>query len=314
MQAVVQAIVPIATGILQLRLKPEAGSGPIESTPGAHIDLHLPNGLVRQYSLTNPCASETLDVAVNLDAQSRGGSACVHADLKPGDRIQIGSPRNNFPLDETASHSIFIAGGIGITPIFAMVHRLAELGHPWTLFHCTRTPDRTPFVTELLDLAVRSNGTLIHVHDGIPGIRPLDVEAVVEAAGPETHFYCCGPKPLMAAFERATAHLPPDRVHVEHFSNDAVQADGAEFDLICARSGLTVTVPAGRSILETLEAQGLAPLCSCREGICGTCETAVLAGEPDHRDLVLSPDERARNSTMMICVSRAKGPSLTLDI
>ncbi|MFE0018648.1 PDR/VanB family oxidoreductase [Mesorhizobium sp. NPDC059054] len=314
MQVVIQAVVPVATGIVQLSLKPEAKDRPITVTPGAHIDLHLPNGLVRQYSLINSRASETLEVAVNLDPQSRGGSICVHKDLRQGDRIEIGQPRNHFPLNETAAHSVFIAGGIGVTPIFAMVERLAELGRSWMLFHCTRTPDRTPFAVELRDLATRSQGAVIHVHDGVPGIRPLDVTAVVQAASADTHFYCCGPKPLMTAFESATAGLPPHRVHVEYFSNDEAQHEGTEFELICARSGLAVKIPVGHSILETLETMGLTPLCSCREGICGTCETAVLEGTPDHRDLVLTPDERASNTSMMICVSRAKSRSLTLDI
>lgn len=314
MQAVIEAIRPVATGIVQLSLKPEAASQTLEVTPGAHIDLHLPNGLVRQYSLINPAAGETLDVAVNLDPHSRGGSRCVHQDLKAGDRIEISPPRNNFPLDESAHQSIFIAGGIGITPILAMVRRLSELRRAWTLYHCARTPERTPFMAELRILAARVGASLVHVHDGMPGIAPLDIAAVVDAAQDDAQFYCCGPKPLMAAFEAATAKLPPARVHVEYFANDAVRAKGHEFELVCARSGMTLTIPAGCSVLEALEARGMAPLCSCREGVCGTCETAILAGEADHRDLVLSPDERASNATMMICVSRAKTPSLTLDL
>ncbi|MGI6853799.1 PDR/VanB family oxidoreductase [Mesorhizobium sp. 1B3] len=314
MQANVQAIARIADGIVHIRLKPDTGQGAPESTPGSHIDLHLPNGLVRQYSLLTPQRGETIDIAVNLDPQSRGGSAYVHQVLKVGDKLEISHPRNHFPLTEHAEQSIFIAGGIGITPIHAMVHRLTKLGRRWVLYHCTRTPERTPFATELRELAAASQGSIIHVHDGVPGIRPLDVSAIIEAADETTHFYCCGPTPLMASFEAATANIPPHRVHVEYFVNEEAQAAGSEFELVCARSGKRVTIPSDRSILETLEAQGLAPLCSCREGTCGTCETAVLQGEPDHRDRVLTPDERASNSTMMICVSRAKGSSITLDI
>ncbi len=314
MQAIVQAITPVATGIVQLSLKPEASLNSGDIGPGAHIDLHLPNGLVRQYSLLAPACPGLLEVAVNLDPKSRGGSASVHRDLKPGDRIEIGAPRNHFPLFEAAPHSVLIAGGIGITPIFAMVGRLAELGAGWTLYHCARTPDRTPYMAELRDLAKRSGGVLVHVHDGVAGVMPLDLAAVVEGAPAGSHFYCCGPSPLMAAFAAATGRLPPERIHVEYFANDGAAATGEAFELICARSGRTLRVPADRSILEALEAEGLAPLCSCREGICGTCETAILAGEPEHRDLVLTPDERAGNATMMICVSRARSASLTLDI
>ena len=316
MQAVIQAITQVATGIVQLSLRPESDVALSDLTPGAHLDLHLPNGLIRQYSLLNPGPSDMLEVAVNLDPNSRGGSACVHHDLKAGDRIEISAPRNHFPLAKAAPHSIFIAGGIGITPIFAMVHHLAALGQSWTLYHCARSPERTPYMVELRHLAAQSGGTLVHIHDGIAGIAPLDIAAVVAAAPEGTHFYCCGPQPLMAAFDRATATLPPDHVHVEYFANATTPDAGAgeAFDLICARSGITIPVAAGMSILQALESQGLAPLCSCREGICGTCETAILQGEPDHRDLVLSPDERASNATMMICVSRAKSASLTLDL
>ena len=287
-----------------------------EFGPGAHIDLHLPNGLIRQYSLLNAAHGDTLEVAVNLDPNSRGGSASVHRDLKPGDRIEIQGPRNHFPLAEDAPHSVLIAGGIGITPVHAMVHRLSELGRGWTLYHCARAPDRTPYMTELRALAARSGGMLVHVHDGVAGIRPLDLAAVVAGYPADTHFYCCGPGPLMAGFATATAGLPAAQVHVEYFSNTVTASDtkAEAFEVICNRSGKTVQVPADRSILEVLEAEGLTPLCSCREGICGTCETAVMAGEPDHRDLVLTADERASNATMMICISRAKSASLTLDI
>lgn len=314
MQAVIQAITSVATGIVQLSLMPADGAVIPVVKPGAHIDLYLPNGLVRQYSLLNHGPTDTLKVAVNLDPKSRGGSACVHRDLRPGDRIEIGLPRNNFPLVGSAPHSVFIAGGIGITPIYAMVHRLSELGQGWTLYHCARSPDRTPYMAELRSLAARGGGTLVHVHDGIAGIAPLDIPAVVAGAEPGAHFYCCGPKPLMEAFEAATAKLPAERVHVEYFANAAAQDEGYGFELICARSNLTLQIPSGTSILQALEAQGIAPLCSCREGVCGTCETTILAGEADHRDLVLCPDERASNATMMICVSRAKSASLTLDI
>lgn len=317
MQATVTSVVPVASGIVQLSLTPDASAPAADAAPGAHIDLHLPNGLIRQYSLLGGSTPEQFNVAVNLDPNSRGGSAAVHQLLKAGDRLTISAPRNHFPLCETAAHSVLVAGGIGVTPIHAMVHRLAELGRGWTLYHCARSPDRTPYMAELRELATRSGGTLVHIHDGIAGVRPLDLAAVVAATPQGAHFYCCGPAPLMAAFADATATLPAEHVHVEYFAAPAVgtAADAAEaFELVLARSGKVLQIPAERSILEVLEDEGLAPLCSCREGICGTCETAILKGEPDHRDLVLTPDERAANATMMICVSRARSASLTLDI
>lgn len=317
MQATVTSVVPVASGILQLSLTPDAGGPAGDAAPGAHIDLHLPNGLIRQYSLLGSSTAERFDVAVNLDPASRGGSAAVHQILKAGDRLVISAPRNHFPLCETAPHSVLVAGGIGVTPIHAMAHRLAELGRGWTLYHCARSPERTPYMAELRDLAARSGGTVVHIHDGIAGVRPLDLAAVVAGAPEGAHFYCCGPAPLMAAFGEATASLSADRVHVEYFAAPAAPAEtpaAESFELVLARSGKVLQIPAERSILEMLEAEGIAPLCSCREGICGTCETAILAGEPDHRDLVLSPEERAANATMMICVSRARSASLTLDI
>lgn len=314
MQVIVQAISKVATGIIRLTLRPVTAGDVPAHTPGAHIDLHLPGGFTRQYSLLGRAAPGTLEIAVNLDPGSRGGSVAVHRDLKLGDIIAIDLPRNHFPLDENAPHSVLIGGGIGITPLHAMACRLAELGRGWTLYHCARTPDRTPFMAELRGLATAAGATLVHVHDGVPGIAPLNLAAVIDGAPEGAHFYCCGPAPLMAAFATATAALPSARVHVEYFSNTAPRTEGEAFEVTCARSGTSLTVPADKSILETLEAAGMAPLCSCREGVCGTCETTVLAGEPDHRDLVLSPEERASNSTMMICISRAKSDSLTLDI
>jgi ferredoxin-NADP reductase len=313
-QVVVQEIRQVAAGIIQLTLRPVKPADLPTFTPGAHIDLHLPGGLIRQYSLLGSAPAGTLAVAVNLDPASRGGSAAVHRDLKAGDTITIDGPRNNFPLAEDAPHSVLIGGGIGITPLQSMACRLADLGRDWTLYHCARTPERTPFMGELRALATTAKATFVHVHDGVAGIAPLNIDAVVAAAPAGAHFYCCGPAPLMAAFAKATAGLPADRVHVEYFSNTAAKAPASGFEVVLARAGKTLTVPAEKSILETLEAAGLAPLCSCREGICGTCETTILAGEPDHRDVVLSPDERASNATMMICVSRAKSASLTLDI
>lgn len=316
MEVLVREISRPAEGIRGLTLVSTTGEALEPFTAGAHIDVSLPSGITRQYSLINDAGEGCYRVCVNLDANSRGGSAWLHETLAEGDTLTISAPRNNFPLVEDAAMSILIAGGIGITPILAMVRRLAALRRPWRLYHCTRTIARTPFAEELRAIAAQGGGEVVHIHDGIPGIRPLDIGAVVAAAPAATHFYCCGPAPLMDAFAAATADVPPANVHVEHFSNAhaAASADGPAFDVVCARSGTRVTVPAGMSILQALEVEGLAPLCSCREGICGTCETTVLDGDPDHRDMVLTPEERESNQTMMICVSRARGGELVLDI
>ncbi len=315
MHAIVKEIAAPAEGLRSFKLVSTNGA-PLEPyTCGAHLDVMMPNGITRQYSLISRSGDDSYHICVNRDAASRGGSAYMHDTVAVGDTLQISAPRNHFPLDETAAMSILIAGGIGITPIYAMVVRLAELGRPWRLYHCTRNVARTPFIQELRDLAARSGGELVHVHDGIPGIRPLDIPAVVASAPKDTHFYCCGPTPLMDAFAKATASVAHHNVHTEHFANTVTPTDNdTAFEVILARSGRKITVPKGTSILQALEASGLTPLCSCREGICGTCETTILAGVPDHRDAVLSLEERDANQTMMICVSRAKGAELTLDI
>lgn len=315
MHALVTEITTPAEGLRSFKLVSKSGAALEPFTCGAHIDVVMPNGFTRQYSLINRSGEDHYHICVNRDAASRGGSAYMHDTVAVGDMLEISAPKNHFPLTEDAPMSILIAGGIGITPIYAMVMRLAELNRPWRLYHCTRNVARTPFITELRDLAARSGGELVHVHDGIPGIRPLDVAAVIESAPKGTHFYCCGPAPLMDAFATATAQVAHHNVHTEHFSNTVQPSDDDEaFEVILGRSGRRITVPKGTSILEALEADGLSVLCSCREGICGTCETTILAGEPDHRDAVLSLEERDANQTMMICVSRAKSAELTLDI
>ena len=315
MHARVTEITTPAEGLRSFKLVNLSGAALEPFASGAHIDVVMPNGLTRQYSLINRSGDGHYLICVNRDAASRGGSVYMHDAVAVGDTLEISTPKNHFPLTEDAPMSILIAGGIGITPIYAMVGRLAELGRPWRLYHCTRNVARTPFIPELRELAARSDGELVHVHDGIPGIRPLDVAEVVATAPEDTHFYCCGPAPLMDAFAEATRQVAHHNVHTEHFSS-TVQAsdDDRAFDVILGRSGRRITVPKGISILEALEAEGLAVLCSCREGICGTCETSVLAGEPDHRDAVLSLEERNANQTMLICVSRAKSTELTLDI
>lgn len=315
MRVIVQEISELAKEIRGFKLVSESGEPLAAHTCGAHIDVTMPDGMVRQYSIVNQSGDDYYLIGVNLDQASRGGSSFMHNGLAQGDTLEISAPRNNFPLDEDAAMSILIAGGIGITPIYSMVRRLVELGRPWRLYHCTRNLERTPFVMELRSLAERSGGKLFHVHDGIPGIRPLDILEVVDHAPEGTHFYCCGPTPMMDAFVQVTTQVPPANLHIEHFKGTSVANDGdTDFKVTCARSDLVVNVPKGTSILAALEAQGLSPLCSCREGICGTCETAILSGQPDHRDTVLTPDERESNLTMMICVSRAKEGELTLDI
>lgn len=317
----VRAVRIEADGVRSFELCPVDGTLP-DVAPGAHIDVHLPNGLVRQYSLTAGSNASRYVLGVNRDAHSRGGSRYMHEQVRPGDRLDIGTPRNHFALDAEAAHSVLIAGGIGITPLYAMATRLSEAGRAWTLYYCVRARERAAFLEPLMALAERSpNGRLHLVCDQAPGQASLDLAQVVaQHAGQETHFYCCGPAPMIAAYERACADLPPACVHLEYFSVPAVApGDGdapanTAFRVRLARSGQSFDVPPDQSILEVLLAQGVPVFNSCREGMCGSCETPVLAGQPEHRDRVLSPDERAAGNTMMICVSRCRGEELTLDL
>jgi tetrachlorobenzoquinone reductase len=305
-----------AEGILGLELVPAAPGTPLPAfTAGAHIDLHLPGGPVRSYSLLNdPAERHRWCIAVHRDPASRGGSRQVHEQLRPGQLLTVSPPRNHFPLDEAAPRSVFIAGGIGITPLLCMVRRLTALGRPWVLHHAARTRAHAAFGDELQALAAHGGGTLHRVFDQEPGGRMLDVAAIVAALPDGAHVYCCGPAGMLAAFERATAGLPPQRVHLEYFAaKDAPAATGG-FSVKLQRDGRTVPVPPGQSILDALAAIGAEPPWSCREGVCGTCEVRVLDGVPDHHDMVLSPAQREANDRMMVCCSGAKSPLLVLDL
>jgi vanillate O-demethylase ferredoxin subunit len=312
----VRAVTWEAEGILGFELVPLP---PRKSLPpftaGAHIDLHLPNGLIRSYSLLNP-QDEThrYVVGVNRDAASRGGSRYLHETLRPGDVLTIGAPRNNFKLDEEAAHSVFIAGGIGITPLLGMIRRLQSLGRSWQLFYAARTRQGAAFVDELQRLRDTTGASVQFCFDRENGGRMLDLAAIVSALPAGAHVYCCGPLPMLEAFERATAELPPQQVHVEYFAARETAATEGGFTVELARSGRSLVVQPGHTILDSLMEIGVEPPYSCREGICGTCEVRVLDGTPDHRDLVLSAAEKAANDRMLICCSGARSSTLVLDL
>jgi vanillate O-demethylase ferredoxin subunit len=289
-------------------LRPMEGGELPAFTAGAHIDLTLPNGLIRSYSLVNPQTERhRYVIAVQKDRASRGGSKWVHENFHPGDILTINGPRNNFPLNESAEKSILLAGGIGITPILSMSERLAALGRDWELIYCARTRGDAAFVDRL-------KGNVKFNFDGEPGGKMLDIAAVVRAAPANAHFYCCGPLPMLSAFEAATADLPRERVHVEYFTAKEPPAVGGGFKVVLAKSGKEFIVPPGKTILDTLLDAGLDIPYSCMEGVCGTCETKVLEGTPDHRDLILTEDEHAAGKSMMICCSGSKSEKLVLDL
>jgi vanillate O-demethylase ferredoxin subunit len=238
----------------------------------------------------------------------------MHETLRAGDTLTIGLPRNNFPLDEAAPLSVFIAGGIGITPLLGMIRRLQSLGRSWQLFYAARTRQGAAFVDELQRLRDASGAKVQFCFDRDNGGRVLDLAAIVAALPDGAHVYCCGPLPMLEAFERATAGLPPRQVHVEYFAAREAAATEGGFTVELARSGRTVLVQPGHTILDSLLEIGVEPPYSCREGICGTCEVRVIDGTPDHRDLVLSAAEKAANDRMLICCSGARSSKLVLDL
>lgn len=277
-------------------------------TPGAHLDLHLGPGLVRQYSIVNsPEERDRYVVAVKRDPASRGGSAFVHEALRVGTILEIGGPRNNFDLAADDAPSVFIAGGIGVTPIACMVESLRRRGRPWTLHYSVRERQDAA----LLDM-LQGDGLRLHV-DAERGAL-LDIASIVAAAPAHAHLYCCGPAPMLDAFEAAARGRPAALVHVERFAPVAPSATGGGYTLRLAASKRDVAVAPGQTILDALRGAGVQVQVSCEQGICGTCETRVLGGCPDHRDSLLSDDEKAGNKVMMVCCSGSLSDLLVLDL
>lgn len=311
----IQAITFEATDVCSYILKSTDGSALPSFEPGAHIDVEMANGLERSYSLSSTGQDGTYRLTIARDAKSSGGSKYLHEQVRPGDIVNISNPRNNFPLDEKAERSVFISGGIGVTPFIPMAHRLNELSRPWRIHFCVRTRDRAALIDELAVLADAGHGELIPNFDEEPGGRMLDLSEVIEQLGPQDHVYCCGPIPMLDAFRSACAAHGIDeaRVHFEYFSSANERATGGGFDVILAKSGITLRVDEGNTILQTVLSAGIDVPYSCEDGVCGACETAVLDGIPDHRDVILSDREKKAGKSMMICCSGSKSPSLTLD-
>ena len=310
---VVSTITREAAGIATFELRRRDGVELPAFSAGAHIDVHLPNGAVRAYSICNPQQQrDRYVVAVADSANSRGGSSFMHSNIAVGDALMVGAPRNNFPLVEDASHSVFIAGGIGITPIFCMVQRLEQLGRSWELIYCSRTPPQTAFLEQLSGQPYE--GKVRFNFDGEPGGTMLDIAGLVADVPASAHIYCCGPQPMLDAFEQATAARSPETAHLERFSAKDAPATSGGFAVKLARSGKEVRVPEGKTILDALlEINVLTPY-SCLEGTCGECLTRVLSGIPDHRDVFLSKEEQEANDQMTICCSGSKSACLVLDL
>ncbi len=283
-------------------------------TAGGHVDLALPDGQVRQYSLCNaPDERHRYLLGILRETNGRGGSRQMHERVAVGDLLQVSMPRNHFPLDESATRHLLIAGGIGVTPLLAMVHRLHALGADFMLHYCTRDAAQTAF-RAFVDGDGMASRVRLHHDGGVPG-NGLDVVALLAEATPGTQVYCCGPAGLMAAVKAASAHWPAGQMHFEHFSAPVVVAAAAGqtgFEVEIASTGAVYPVPPDRSILSVLLSEGVLVDSSCEAGVCGTCTTRYLSGEPDHRDFVLSDAEQRDH--LMVCVSRARSARLVLDL
>ncbi len=301
----------LAEDVVSLTLRHADGASLPAWQPGAHVDLLLGNGMERQYSLCgDPADRTTWQIAVLREAAGRGGSAYVHDWLPTGSALHVRGPRNNFPLRPAAGYR-FVAGGIGITPILPMLRAADAAGARWSLLYGGRRRASMAFADEL---AARFAGRVLLRPQDETGL--LDLPDYLGSPQPDTAVYCCGPGPLLDAVSHYCAESGWPEPALERFQPQQPDAAAVNrpFELVLSRSGLTLTVPPDASVLETVRAAGVAVLYSCTEGTCGTCETDVLDGVPDHRDSLLTADERAAGETMMICVSRCRGNRLVLDL
>lgn len=282
---------------------------------GAHVDVHAGPEIVRQYSLlNNPEERHRYVIAIALEPASRGGSRYLHEAVKEGDMLTISAPRCHFALNEAAPHSVLIAGGIGITPIWCMAQRLRQIGRSFELHYTVRERAAAALLDHIENLPASDVARIATYFSRDPGGRRPDVETILRDVAPGTHVYCCGSGALMDAFRAAASHLPPETVHLEQFTATAPVANEGGFSIELARSNRTIEVKPGQTILDAIRAAGLSTTSSCREGICGSCETVVLSGTPDHRDAVLTDAEKAEGRTIMICCSGSLSPKLVLDL
>ena len=313
LQARIARRVQLADDIVGLTLSAVDGDPLPPASPGAHIDLHLPNGLIRQYSIARHSAAG-YELGILRDPASRGGSACVHDDLHEGDALEISLPRNLFPLTTDAQRSLLFAGGIGITPIIAMAEALHAAGADFELHYCTRARHRAAYLDRLASAPWADR---VHLyHDDLPEAGKLDTVGVVAFPEPGKHLYVCGPNGFMdhVINTARAAGWAEANVHSERFSAPAIDtSDDGSFDMVINSTGQTIRVGAEQTAIAALHAAGFDVPLSCEQGICGTCLTRVLDGEPEHRDMFLTDAEREANNQFTPCCSRGKG-KLLLDL
>ncbi|GAA0714341.1 oxidoreductase [Dactylosporangium roseum] len=308
-----------ATSTLTLRLADPDGADLPAWRPGAHIDVILPSGLIRQYSLCgDPDDLRSYRIGVLRDPRSRGGSEEIHNTVLLGRRLDVRGPRNNFALVDAPGY-VFVAGGIGITPMVPMIREAVRRGVPWQLFYGARSRDYMPFRAELAELAGPGSGVVHLVPQDECGL--LDLDRALAAAAPGIVVYCCGPEAMLAAAQRAGAAANPAReVRIERFSAPAAEsadptaAPGTSFEVELRRSGMVLQIPADRGLLEVIRESVPGVPYSCEGGYCGACETRVLEGTPEHHDLILGDDAQQAGDTMMICVGRSSSERLVLDL
>jgi phthalate 4,5-dioxygenase reductase subunit len=299
----------IAADIHLFELRHPGGKDLPEFSAGSHVSVKVPNGLVRKYSLCNdPAERDRYVIAVKREVPGRGGSESLIGDIAAGAELLVSPPANNFALVKSPAGYLFIAGGIGVTPIMAMIRHLKATGGRFKLYYCTRSPAMTAFRDDLTTPELRGKVTIHHDQGDLA--QALDLWPIVEKPQGQ-HLYCCGPRGLMQAVRDMTGHWSPSAVHFEAFTDAGPKADDKPFRVRLARTGGTVEVPAGVTILEALRAKGLDVPSSCESGTCGTCRTRLISGEADHRDLVLSEGEHAGN--IMVCVSRARSGEIVID-
>ncbi|UJH70834.1 PDR/VanB family oxidoreductase [Ornithinimicrobium sp. INDO-MA30-4] len=303
-------VVKEADGVVSLHLAAQDGESLPPWTPGAHIDLVMGDGLIRQYSLCGSATeSKTYRIGILLSPESRGGSQFVHDNLHEGASLTVRGPRNHFSFAASAKY-LFIAGGIGITPMLPMIAEAEEAGRDWELFYGGRSRDSMAFLDELA--AYGDRVTVVPQDEA----GHLDLPEILREPRPNTLVYGCGPEGMLNALEEQCGHWPSGSLHLERFTAKEQDADATDtaFELVLERSGQTLQVGADQSVFEVVREAGVSVLGSCLEGICGTCETEVISGDLDHRDSVLDPEERESGEVMMICVSRCRSARLTLDL
>lgn len=311
---VVDSVTMVAEGTLKLRLVSPDGRPLPRWAPGAHIDVECgPTGLSRQYSLCgDPAGAGVYEIAVLRDTASRGGSAWIHDQVKAGDRLKVRGPRNHFRFNEESKKAIFVAGGIGITPISAMAGRARALGMDYELHYSGRSRASMAFVDELTLL----HGDRLHVYAKDEGLRN-DFSALFAVAAADTQVYACGPVRMLEALEAGCTHWPEDALRIEHFQSTLGLLDPSRehaFEVELKDTGIVVQVPADQTLFAALRAANIDVQSDCGEGLCGSCEVRVLAGKIDHRDVVLTRSEREGNTKMMACCSRAAGGRLVLEL